>query len=81
MTYPTIEYRHYAAIIKSEIWGRPGGIVLKFVHSTSAALRFAGSDPRHLSTHAEAASHVKWRRTGTGVSSGLMFLSRKKKVV
>ena len=39
-----------------------------------------GMDLHHLSSHAVAAAHVqKWRKIGTDVSSGLIFLRKEKK--
>ena len=43
--------------------GWPHGRVVKFMHSTSSAQGFAGSDPgmwtwQHSSSHAEVASHM-----------------------
>ena len=32
----------------------------------------------HLASHAVAASHIKWRKMGTDISPGPVFLSRKR---
>ena len=63
--------------------GRPGG-----ASGWVRALRcggpgFAGSDPGRalthcLAGHAVAASHIKWRKMGTDVSPGPVFLSKKR---
>ena len=49
------------------------------------SLGFARSDlgcaPMHcLSSHAEAASHIKWRKMGTDVGPGPVFLSKKRRI-
>ena len=63
------------------VW--PDGIRVKFGPSTSVA-QFPGSDPgqghTHLpSSHAVAGvPHIKQRKRGMGVSSGPIFLSKKR---
>ena len=67
------------------MWGYPSGVVVKFVHSASAA-EFTSSDPghgptHHLSSHAVAGGpHMKWRKMGMDVSSGPVFLSKKRRI-
>ena len=63
------------------ISGWPRGIAVKCARSTAGG---PGSDPRHtpmhrLSSHAVAASHIKWRKTSTDVSPGPVFLSKKRR--
>ena len=66
--------------------GWPGGGAVKFTCSTSAAPGFAGLDPGHghmhcLSSHAVASVlHTEWRKMGTDVSSGPVFLSQKRRI-
>ena len=63
-------------------WGRPRGIAVKCPRPAAGG---PGSDPgraptHHLSGHAEAASHIKWRKMGTDVSSEPFFLSKKRRI-
>ena len=45
-------------------------------------LELAGSDPgpHRLARYAVAASHIKWRKTGTDVGPGPVFLSKKRRI-
>ena len=76
-------------VMKSDIlrfknisWGRPSGATVKCTRSASwpRVHRF-GSLVRtrhHLACHAVVGvSHIKWRKMGTDVSSGPVFLSKK----
>ena len=65
---------------KIKTGGRPRGLEIKCARSAAGG---PGSDPgraptHRLSDHAVAASHIKWRKMGTDVSSGSDFLSKKK---
>ena len=62
--------------------GRPGGVVVKCMCSVVVAW---GSDsgsalPHHLSGHVVMESHTKWRKMGTDVSPGPVFLSKKRRI-
>ena len=63
--------------------GWPGGAMVKRAHSASAA---QGSPVRvqtwhHLAHHAVVGvPHIKWRKMGMDVSSGPVFLSKKRKI-
>ena len=67
------------------VWGQPGGIVLRFTHSTSAAqgsqVQIPGADlhTAHQAMLWRHPTYKKWRNTGTDVSSGPIFLSKKRK--
>ena len=77
--YKTIIIRHKALKVLLP-WGWPGGVVVKFAHSTSVAgvYRLGCQVPTwyYSSGHAVVASHIKWRKTGTDVSSGQIFLTK-----
>ena len=72
---------------KTRCWGQPGGAAVKFARSTSATcgslVRIPGSDPGCRPTHCSSSHvvagipHTKWRKMGTDVSSGPVFLSKK----
>ena len=61
------------ALKKLQHGGLPGGAVVKFAHSASAA---QGS----LVQAVVGVPHIKWRKMGTDVSSGPAFLKKIKEV-
>ena len=63
--------------------GQPSGIVVKFGVLRFGGLGFVGSDPRHGPTPliklcCGGNLHTKERKTGTDVSSGLLFPKQKR---
>ena len=66
---------------KSE--GQPRSVVVKFgtLHSGGLGLciQILGMDLNHSSGMLRGDPHIKWRKIGTDVSSGLIFLKQKKK--
>ena len=68
--------------LKYHLRGWPRGLAVKGACSATGDL---GSDPKRapthrLSGHAVVASHIKWRKIGTDVSSGPVFLSKKRRI-
>ena len=62
--------------------GWPRGIADKYPRSAAGG---PGSEPgrapmHHLSSHAVVPSHIKWRKMGTDVSPGPVFLSKKRRI-
>ena len=58
--------------------GQHGGVVVKFAHSSGPG--FTSSDPMHgplIKPHCGSIPHTKQRKTGTDVSSGTIFLTKK----
>ena len=65
--------------------GQPDGTAVKFAYSTSAAqgspLQILGAAWHHLASHAVVGiPHIKWRKRGRDVSSGPVFLSKKRRI-
>ena len=71
------------SIIKNMTILGPGSLVAKFTYSTSVAwglqVQLLGTDLALLSSHAVVASHIKWRKIGTDVSSATIFLTKQTK--
>ena len=69
----------YAYLKLCICWGQPNGTLVKF-----SSPGFAGSDPRFGPTHSlpshavAGVPHIKYRKMGTDVSSGPIFLSKKR---
>ena len=74
------EYIYYFFFKKKTTWGQLGGAVVKF--STGFEGWAPGCGPTNgLSSHAAAdILHIKWRKMGMAVSSGPVFLSKKRRI-